>query len=84
MGLVTFSNLLLHQKAFGDSVERLRASGGSLTVDFNRCSLVDYSFLDWLERFREESNDFGVEVKVEGLESMKRVSEHPMATRFRS
>ena len=82
MGLVTFSNLLLHQKAFGDSVERLRASVGSLTVDFNRCSLVDYSFLDWLERFREESNDFGVEVK--GLESMKRVSDHPMATRFRS
>ena len=84
MGLVTFSNLLLHQKAFGDSVERLRDSVGSLTVDFNRCSLVDYSFLDWLERFREESNDFGVEVKVEGLKSMKRLSDHPMATRFRS
>ena len=81
-GPMVFSNLLLHQKVFGDSVERLRVSGGSLTLDFRPCSLVDYSFLDWLERFREESNDFGVEVKVEGLESMKRVSDHPMATRY--
>jgi hypothetical protein len=45
---------------------------------------VDYSFLDWLERFREESGDFGVEVKVVGLDTMQRISEHPMATRFRS
>ncbi len=83
-GPMVFSNLLLYQKVFGDSVERLRVSGGSLTLDFRPCSLVDYSFLDWLGRFREESNDFGVEVKVEGLESMKRVSDHPMATHFRS
>jgi MFS superfamily sulfate permease-like transporter len=83
-GPVVFSNLLQHQKALGESIERLRAGGGSLTLDFRPCSLVDYSFLDWLERFREESGDFGVEVKVVGLDTMQRVSEHPMATRFRS
>ncbi|MFM7497028.1 MAG: SulP family inorganic anion transporter, partial [Bacteroidota bacterium] len=83
-GPLVFSNLLQHQKALGDSMKRLRASGGGMTLDFSQSSLVDYSFLDWLERFREESGDFGVEVKVVGLESMQRVSEHPMATRFRS
>jgi MFS superfamily sulfate permease-like transporter len=83
-GSVVFSNLILHQKALGDSIERLRTNGGSLTLDFSRCSLVDYSFLEWMERFEEESRDFGVAVKVEGLELMQKVSEHSMATRFRA
>lgn len=71
-----FSNLIGYKKLF-----RQLKPGRKVTVNFSESKIVDHSFLEALHHFEEEYVHTGGDVKVQGFDNFKALSNHPLATR---
>ena len=71
-----FSNLIGYKKLFSQL-----KPGRKVTVNFSESKIVDHSFLEALHHFEEEYVHTGGDVKVQGFDNFKALSNHPLATR---
>lgn len=71
-----FSNLIGYKKL----LHRLQP-GKKVTLDFSESRIVDHSFLEALHHFEEEYVHTGGDVKVQGFDNFKALSNHPLAAR---
>lgn len=71
-----FSNLIGYKKLF----HQLKP-GRKVTLNFSESKIVDHSFLEALHHFEEEYTHTGGDVKVQGFDNFKALSNHPLATR---
>ena len=71
-----FSNLIGFKKLF----HRLKP-GKKVTLNFSEARIVDHSFMEQLHHFEEEYHHSGGSVAVQGFDSFKFSSNHPLASR---
>lgn len=71
-----FSNLIGYKRLF-----RQLKPGKKITLNFSESRIVDHSFLEALHHFEEEYVHTGGDVKVQGFDNFKALSNHPLATR---
>ncbi len=77
-GAALFTHLIGYKKVLG------RLSEVSLVrIDFSHCQFVDHSFLEFMEEQRIHAKNEGRVLHLEGLEGMKPISQHPLASRVR-
>ena len=60
-----------------------READGSLVVDFSGASFVDHTTIEKLEAFAARREADGPSVRIEGLEALRPLAEHPLAARIR-
>ncbi len=71
-----FSNLIGYKKLF----QKL-SPGKKVTLNFSEARIVDHSFMEQLHHFEEEYHNTGGSVTVQGFDSFKFSSNHPLASR---
>jgi MFS superfamily sulfate permease-like transporter len=71
-----FSNLIGFKKA----LTRFKP-GKEVVLDFSRATLVDHTFMEFLEHFEEQYTEAGGAVTVKGFERFEPFSNHPLAGR---
>jgi MFS superfamily sulfate permease-like transporter len=71
-----FSHLLLAKKVF-DKLPKEK----NIILDFSSCTIVDHSFLELVDYFKNEYEKIGGNVSFVGLEQLTPISKHPLATR---
>lgn len=77
-GSAMFTQLIGYKKVF----ERL-ANESFVRVDFSQCEFADHSFLEFVEEQRIHAVNEGREIQISGLDGMKPISQHPLASRVR-
>ncbi|MDT8364451.1 MAG: SulP family inorganic anion transporter [Nitrosomonas sp.] len=71
-----FSNLISFKKAF-HQIEK----GKEVIIDFQQATLVDHTFMEFLEHFEADHVRHGGIVDVRGFEYFDRFSDHPLSGR---
>ncbi len=71
-----FSNLIGFKKMFNKI-----KPGKKVTINFSEARIVDHSFMEQLHHFEEEYQQSGGSVAVQGFDSFKFFSNHPLAAR---
>ncbi|MFZ9940156.1 MAG: SulP family inorganic anion transporter [Bacteroidia bacterium] len=77
-GAALFTHLIGYKKV----LERL-SNESLVRIDFSHCEFVDHSFLEFIEEQRNHALNEKREILVTGLEGMKPISRHPLASRVR-
>lgn len=71
-----FTNYISFKKVLNKIPEKL-----TVEIDFSRARLVDHTFMDQVHHFKHDYENNGGTVKIKGLEKLKAVSNHELATR---
>ncbi|SFW25022.1 SulP family inorganic anion transporter [Nitrosovibrio sp. Nv17] len=71
-----FSNLIGFKKALATF-----QPGKKITLDFHQATLVDHTFMEFLEHFEEQYVEKGGEVTITGFDRFEPFSDHPLAGR---
>jgi MFS superfamily sulfate permease-like transporter len=71
-----FSNLIGFKKA----LTRFEP-GKEVVLDFSRATLVDHTFMEFLEHFEEQYTQTGGAVTIKGFDRFEPFSNHPLAGR---
>ena len=71
-----FSNLIGYKKMF----HKIKP-GKKVTINFSEARIVDHSFMEQMHHFEEEYQQSGGSLVVQGFESFKFASNHPLASR---
>jgi MFS superfamily sulfate permease-like transporter len=77
-GAALFTHIIGYKKV----LRRLK-NVSHVRIDFMACEFVDYSFLKLMEEQRMHALNEGREIQITGLDGMKAISQHPLASRVR-
>lgn len=75
-GAAQFSNLIGFKNILEEKVQN-----SALILDFSDATLVDHSFMIYLNQLNKEVENIGGKIDLIGLDNLKPISRHAMATR---
>lgn len=77
-GSAIFSNLIGFKKALMKAGDTKK-----LVVDLRQSKLIDHSFMSFINQQQSRAMESGVDFEIIGLETHKKLSDHPLATHVR-